>query len=290
MLDVEKFIAGLHGYLERQIEPLWSRIKTFEERAPVPGPAGPQGEKGEPGPQGPRGEKGEPGIDGKDGMDGAAGPRGEKGEPGIDGKDGAAGMQGEKGETGPQGAEGKPGIDGKDGAPGVDGKDGSPGQRGERGEKGDPGRDGHSVTIDEVRGLFEAEVSRWALEFERRAHDVLQKAIDRIPPPADGKDGVDGINGKDGFGFDDLEVSQADERTVVFKFANGDRVKEFPFSFPVLLDAGTYKPGAKYLKGDCVTYGGSLWICQKDSPPDKPGNDKGWRLAVKRGRDAKGEA
>jgi integrin beta 3 len=190
-------------------------------------------------------------------------------------------VQGEKGETGPRGTEGKPGIDGKDGAPGP---------RGERGEKGDPGRDGHSVTIDEVRGLFEAEVSRWALEFERRAHDVLQKAIDRIPPPADGKDGVDGINGKDGFGFDDLEVSQADERTVVFKFANGDRVKEFPFSFPVLLDAGTYKPGAKYLKGDCVTYGGSLWICQKDSPPDKPGNDNGWRLAVKRGRDAKGEA
>jgi hypothetical protein len=45
----------------------------------------------------------------------------------------------------------------------------------------------------------------------------------------------------------------------------------------------------KYAQHDTVTYGGSLWIAQRDtsaSPGDKPAD---WKLAVKRGRDGKGE-
>ena len=41
-----------------------------------------------------------------------------------------------------------------------------------------------------------------------------------------------------------------------------------------------------YERGDAVTYGGSLWIAQRDTNEYPRGEDSGWRLAVKRGRDA----
>ena len=89
--------------------------------------------------------------------------------------------------------------------------------------------------------------------------------------------------------LDDLEVVQESERKIIFRFSRGGSVKEFPISFPVLIDRGVYKADLQYEKGDGVTYGGSFWICQKDRPGSKPGEDSDWRLAVKRGRDAKGE-
>lgn len=45
------------------------------------------------------------------------------------------------------------------------------------------GQDGKSLTVDDVRQMFEAEQAKWALEFERRAQDILQRAIDRMPLP-----------------------------------------------------------------------------------------------------------
>lgn len=309
MLDIEKFIDGLHGWVQREVySPLMTRIKALEERAPVPGP---QGEKGL------QGDNGRAGIDGKDGSPGDRGEQGEQGlrgdngEPGIDGVNGKDGMPGERGERGDGGPQG---LTGRQGEPGIDGKDGVPGAhgiKGEAGEKGAPGIDGKSVTVEEVRQMFEGEFSKWALDFERRAQDVLQKAIDRIPVPKDGtagvngkdgndgldgrngvdglhgKDGAPGDNGKDGFGFDDLDVIQDGERGITLRFAHGEIVKDFSLKFPVLIDRGVYQQGGKYEKGDGVTYGGSLWIAQKDTPDNKPGSGTDWRLAVKRGKDGK---
>lgn len=235
MLDVPKFIAGLHDYIGRALQPFADRIKALEERKP---------EKGE------RGEKGEPGRDGKDGLNGADGRDGADGNAGADGKDG------------------RDGIDGKDGKDGVDGK---------------------SITIEDVRPMLEAEQAKWALEFERRANDVLQRAIDRIPAPKDGRDGLNGADGKDGvdgLGFDDLTVEQVGERGAVIRFVRGDQVKEFSLHLPAIIDCGVYREGEEYSKGDAVTWGGSLWIAQKDKTVGKPGTD-GWRLAVKKGRDGK---
>jgi integrin beta 3 len=308
-LDVEKFIAALHGYLERELEPFAKRLKAIEEKAPIPGPPGDKG------PDGKDGKDGFPGPKGLDGRDGTDGPPGEKG---LDGKDGKAGLPGEKGldgkagEDGKDGLPGEKGLDGKDGRDGLqgekglDGKDGKPGPPGEKGLDGKDGKDGvgipgprgergengESVSIEEVRSAFEGEIAKWALEFERRAQDVMQKAIDRIPQPIPGKDGVNGLNGKDGkdgLGFEDLNVIQTDERNLVFKFARDGKTKEFPLTFPVLIDKGVFKPESAYSKGDGVTYAGSFWICQKDQPGSKPGEDGSWRLAVKRGRDAKSD-
>lgn len=39
--------------------------------------------------------------------------------------------------------------------------------------------------------------------------------------------------------------------------------------------------------GDCTTYQGSLWICERGTTKRPGDGDSGWKLAVKRGRDGK---
>lgn len=106
----------------------------------------------------------------------------------------------------------------------------------------------------------------------------LGELIAEIPPA---KDGVDG---KDGLGFDDLDVEQTSERTIVLRFERDGIKKEFPILVPMPIYRGIYKPG-KYQRGDLVTLGGSLWHCEVETE-EKPGDtSQTWKLAVKRGRD-----
>lgn len=185
-------------------------------------------------------------------------------------------------------------VPGPPGAPGLPGKDAEPVDTEALAKEiaalipapadGPPGKDGASVTLEDVQTLLEPEFAKWALDFERRAHETLQKTIDRFPKPKDGEDGKDGI---DAIGFDDLTVEHDGARSFTLKFVSGERVKEFAFSVPVVIDAGYYREGEAYEKGDGVTFGGSYWIAQALTRT-KPeiGNDE-WRLAVKKGRDAK---
>ncbi|MDQ0035925.1 integrin beta 3 [Variovorax boronicumulans] len=192
------------------------------------------------------------------------------------------------------GVDGKDGQDGKD-APPIDaeavvaavlalvpppaaGKDGDPGK---------DGNDGKSFTIDDAKALIEPEIARWALDFERRAQDLLQRSIDRIPAPKDGVNGADGRDGVDALGFDNLQVEHDGERGFTIKFAAGDRVKEFSFVVPVVLDRGYYREGDAFEKGDGVTFGGSYWIAQATTRSKPEIGNAEWRLAVKKGRDAK---
>jgi hypothetical protein len=100
---------------------------------------------------------------------------------------------------------------------------------------------------------------------------------------------AEGKPGADGLGFDDLDVIHDGERGFTFRFAKGERVKEFAFVLPVVIDRGVWVEGKDggYAKGDGVTWGGSFWISQKDGNGEKPEAGEGWRLSVKRGRDAK---
>jgi integrin beta 3 len=180
----------------------------------------------------------------------------------------------------------KDGVDGKDGRNGEDGRngvDGSDGVDGEDGRDGRDGIDGKSVTLDDLSSTLEILVSKWALEFERRATDSLQKAVDRMPAP---KDGEDGKNGADGLGFDDMDVQFDGERCISIVFAKGDITKKFDLSVPAVIDRGIYREGTEYSRGDGVTWAGSYWIAQ-DKTAAKPDSGDGWRLAVKRGRDGK---
>lgn len=180
--------------------------------------------------------------------------RGEKGDPGDIGPAGERGAAGERGEKGDPGE------------PGAQGDRGEKGDTGERGPEGPAGRDGR----DGLPGV---------------PGTAGEKGMDGRDG-RDGTNGMDGRDGKDGLGFDDLEFSHDGERGFVLRFVQGERVKEFPFTLPVVLDRGVYKAEAAYAKGDAVTWAGSLWIAQEDTA-EKPDTGKGWRLAVKRGRDGK---
>lgn len=145
------------------------------------------------------------------------------------------------------------------------------------GADGKDGKDGKSVTVDDFRQMFEAEQAKWALDFERRANDLLQRAVENMPKPKDGKDGL---------GFDDLAVEDNGEGNVTIKFQRGEAVKEFNLHFPCFKYRGVWTEQA-YREGDGVTFGGSLWLAKKESPEGKPGQSGDWQLAVKKGRDGK---
>jgi integrin beta 3 len=157
--------------------------------------------------------------------------------------------------AGPQGEKGIPGDPGTPGDLGRDGTNGADGQKGEKGDPGEPGRDGRDGPIGE-RGK-------------------------------NGRDGIDGKDGKDAIGFEDIAMEYDGERAFTVRFVRGERAKEFNFTLPLVLDRGVFKEGETYQRGDSLTFGGSLWIAQKDAPEGKPGLSDDWRLACKRGRDGK---
>ena len=168
---------------------------------------------------------------------------------------------------------GEPGQDGKDGANGENGKDGING-------KSFNAEDAEPI----IQRAIERHVDAWALNFERRASDVMQRAIERIPAPKDGKDGA---NGKDGIGFDDVRVDYDGERGFSIVFEKDGREIRHDVRVPAVIDRGVYKSDSSYEKGDGVTHQGSYWIAQSESPAGAPGLSEGWRLAVKKGRDGR---
>jgi hypothetical protein len=193
------------------------------------------------------------------------GEKGERGEPGSIGRDGIglAGAMIDRGGalilTLTDGSTRDLGVvvgkDGRDGEPGPQGERGEPGPQGEKGERGSAGEPGPSG----------------------------DKGMDG----SDGIDGVDGKDGRDGFTLEDFDVQPIDERTIKLMFLRDGVSHSFELVFPVIIDRGVFKAEEAYARGDAVTWGGSLWIAQKETSakPDTP--DSGWRLAVKKGRDGK---
>lgn len=103
--------------------------------------------------------------------------------------------------------------------------------------------------------------------------------IAAIPKPKDGKDG---------FSLKHFDATlMEDGRTVLLSFEDDERSFKVELGFAVPLDRGVYKEDGTYAKGDGVTWGGCFWIAQVDNPEGKPDSGKGWRMAVKKGRDGK---
>ena len=182
---------------------------------------------------------------------------------------------------------------------GVDGKDGAPGTAGRDGVNGLPGKDGASVTLDEVRPFLAAEVDA-----------VVRRTVATLPPAKDGRDGLPGVpgpqgekgadgrdglngkdgaaglNGKDGTMFDAFDIEFDDQAGVLLRLKQGEQVVDR--RIPTTWDAGVWRAGKAYPRGAEVSWNGSLWIAQKDTRGEKPGDGSGvWRLAVKAGRDFK---
>ncbi|MDB6455011.1 hypothetical protein [Falsirhodobacter sp. 20TX0035] len=324
MLDIEKLTDAMVVHtmkaIDRATAPLLARLSEMEKRLKdIPQPQ--DGKDGAPGTDGrdgqsvtiediapliatevarvvaalPPAEKGQDGAKGKDGRDGAS----------VTAEDVAPLIAAEVARTmaelpvpqnGKDGADGKDGRDGKDGlsitiedmAPlieehvgkaikGVpmpkDGRDGADGKDGAN------GRDGAGIAdlIIDRDGALIASMT-----------DGRMKNLGRIigKDGADGRhghDGKDGRDGADGASLQDFTVDINGPRPVLRCITAG-KVKEIPI--PGFVDRGVFKDGSGYLPGDGVTFGGSFWICQKDTNA-KPGESEDWRLAVKKGRDGK---
>jgi hypothetical protein len=165
-----------------------------------------------------------------------------------------------------------------------DAPQGEKGEQGERGEKGETGADGSNGR--DGAGIVDGFVSRDGHLIATLSDGSTRDFGEIIGK--DGRDGKDGKKGKDGLGFDDMDVCVLeDDRTIELSFRRGEDEKAFTLKWPTVIDRGVYKAGETYEPGDAVTWGGSLWIAQKqtDAKPDTP--ESGFRLAVKRGRDGK---
>jgi hypothetical protein len=137
------------------------------------------------------------------------------------------------------------------------------------------------VTVDDMAPLLKSMQSTWALDFERHAQGVLERAASRIPIPKDGADACRSM------GF---EAELADDgRTLVLRLTAGEVKKEARLVMPVVIDRGIFKDGAAYMRGDCATFGGTTWIATKDAPQGKPGDGEStdWRVLRARGATAK---
>ncbi|NIG13014.1 phage portal protein [Pantoea sp. Al-1710] len=90
-------------------------------------------------------------------------------------------------------------------------------------------------------------------------------------------------------GLNDIDIDVSDDRhfTVRMTKSNGE-TEERAFDIPVMIYRDVFKPEKTYYPGDCVTFAGSIWHCYEETS-DRPNDvgSKGWRLAVKRGRDGR---
>jgi Collagen triple helix repeat (20 copies) len=188
-------------------------------------------------------EKGDAGPAGERGAEGPQGSPGPEGPQGDPGPQGPAGERGAEGVTGLQGPPGPEGPSGARGDPGLQGVQGPPGAKG---DNGDTGRDGRDATD---------------LAFVRNC------IVDQVAAEIAGIFKAASITSEDG------------GRTLNMALAGA--VHEIKTAIP--LDAGAWKEGATYSRGDGVSLGGSFWIAQTETTAKPPSDD--WRLAVRSGRD-----
>ncbi len=145
---------------------------------------------------------------------------------------------------------------------------------------GEPGEDGKDALQIEIMPHIDAEKA-----YPRGTYAIHHGGLWRSYQKTTGMNGweclVDGIR--------DVDITQAEERnfTVTAIKSSGEKTEK-TFSVPVMIYRDIFKEGEKYSPGDSVTWGGSVWYCHQ-ATGDKPGEDgsKGWKLAVKRGRDAR---
>jgi hypothetical protein len=298
-------------YITEEIAVLSKRIESLQELI-TKIPAGPKGDKGEPGeaiagPIGPAGKDADIGElqrfvlsairtaleaiptpkDGKDGKDGESivGPPGKDGQ---DGKDGASivgppGPQGEAGvgPVGPKGdpGAGLPGLDGKDGKDGKDGRDGRDGV-GKDGRDGINGRD--ALDIEILPAIPEKSVPRGTFAQHKGG---VWRAIKNTEKPEDWVCVWNGI--------DETFMTQGEdprEVSITHRLTNGKETV-LRLRIPVPIHRGIYADGTEYKQGDCLQFGGSMWMVRAPvtkSKPDERHSD--WVLVVRRGRDGKDAA
>lgn len=169
-------------------------------------------------------------------------------------------------------------LEARDPVAGPPGEKGAAGERGKDGERGNDGRGVKELLIDRDGNLI-ATMDDGELQ-------SLGPVVGK--DGGDGKDGKKGKDGRDGFSLEDFDCRVLDDdRTLELSFRSGEHEHIATLKWPTVIDRGVYKAGETYDPGDAVSWGGSLWVAQKETDAKPDTADSGWRLAVKRGRDGK---
>jgi hypothetical protein len=214
------------------------------------------------------------------------------GRDGVDGQNGADGASVTLSDVEPmvkewlesnitQPKDGTNGINGTDGQNGVDGLNGEKGADGENGRDGIDGRDALQIDI-----LPEINPSKSYARGTYAQHDGGVFKASRTTDPLEGAEAhragwdvvLRGVAG--------VEVYTLDENTLAIKTRmTGGTDHITKVEIPTLIYKGVWQAG-EYKRGATVTWGGSLWHCNK-ATDTKPGDSGDWTLAAKRGRDGK---
>jgi hypothetical protein len=139
-------------------------------------------------------------------------------------------------------------------------------------------KDGKNVTLEEAAELLEILMAKRAVDIERHAAGVLERAIDKMPKAKDGRDALD---------IEDFEMVIAEDgRTLTVRLKRGELVIEKSVRIPTMQYLGVHDETRSYERGDSVSWGGSTWMCEKDGISARPSDTgSGWRLLAKKGRD-----
>jgi hypothetical protein len=146
------------------------------------------------------------------------------------------------------------------------------------GAPGMPGADGRDALEIDVLSMIDTERS-----FRRGTFASHKGGLWRATRTTSGMDGweciVDGVA--------DVEVDMHGERGFVIRItkASGATITK-DFTIPSMVYKDLFREGTIYAKGDVVTWAGHMWVCKQETDA-KPVEGEVWRIAVKRGQDAK---
>lgn len=190
---------------------------------------------------------------------------------------------GPRGDTGPQGAKGDPGERGANGEKGMDGKDGRDGRdgiAGKDGRDGEAGRDALQIDI-----LPEIDPAKSYARGTVATHNGGLWWAFRNTKPGDMADWMVVSDGT--AAIDEIPTEDPRDWIVEFRRASGAKtVVSRHYSVPDF--RGIYQDGTEYRRGECVQYGGSVWMVRTAATKSKPTEGHAdWVLSVKRGRDGK---
>jgi hypothetical protein len=175
-------------------------------------------------------------------------------------------------------------TDGRDGVDGQNGLDGAQGEKGADGVNGQDGIDGRDALQIDI--LAEINPSKSYARGTYAQHDGGVFKASRTTDPLEGAEAhragwdvvLRGVAG--------VEVHTLDENTLAIKTRmTGGTDHITKVEIPTLIYKGVWQAG-EYKRGATVTWGGSLWHCNKTTDT-KPGDSADWTLAAKRGRDGK---
>jgi integrin beta 3 len=150
--------------------------------------------------------------------------------------------------------------------------------------------DSNAPVVDEsavVVAAIETAVRTALAPVVERLRTVETMAAEVSARVVEGPPGPPGPPGAPGFGFDDMRVEYDGERTITLAWSRGDVKAEQAIKIPAMLYRGVFVPGRMYDKGDCVTFGGSIWHANAETTTRPGDGSPAWTLAVKRGRDSR---